>query len=412
MIFYDFILLLLALCALPKWLIQRIFTGKYRGTFTQRLKARFPAPDPKRPVIWLHMVSVGEVRAALPLYNQLKESYPRAQIYLSTITATGLEEARRSFQNPTALFLLPFDFSFIMRNLLKRLSPKVLILSEGDFWYNQLKYAKQNQAQIMLVSGKISERSTKRLSYIPFFAKALLNKLDLLCVQNADMARRFESLGVNPSSIHITGNLKNEGSLPLLTPERRQELKNHLGLTESDKVVVIGSTHPGEEELILSQLDLSKIKVLLAARHPERFETLARSLDRPFGRYSRREHSNLILIDAMGLLTSLYQLADLAIVGGSFVPGIGGHNILEPIKAHIPVLFGPYMANQTDLVAQVLNAGAGLQLEPTDLGPTVHFLLEDAAKYAALQSNAKTLSETTKKGLDEIFQILSLSTII
>ncbi|NGX60115.1 MAG: 3-deoxy-D-manno-octulosonic acid transferase [Chlamydiae bacterium] len=370
---YDFCLLLGAIYSIPKWLIQK----KYRGSRLQRFGFRLPNPSSKTPSIWIHMVSVGETKAMIPIYERLRTKYPTGAFFLSSTTKTGHNEAKRSLPNADGYFFLPLDLSWIMRRLVLRLKPDLLLLSESDFWLNLISEVKKQKGKVVLLNGKISARSSARFAKFPSFSKRIFAQIDRLCIQNTEYATRFQSLYIPPEKITITGNLKLSIPSQKLTPKEMQTWRDHFGLLPTDRVITIGSTHEGEEEILLPHIQ--DAKVLLAPRRPERFAQVKKSLE-------KHPYPNVQLVDQMGILHICYQLSDLAIVGGSFLPGTGGHNIFEPIQAGIPVLFGPHMETQKELVDLVLNAQAGIQTPHQDLAkaiPKALILAQNASDLAA-----------------------------
>ncbi len=334
----------------------------------------------------LYAVSMGETKAASALFHQMKELYPQDQFYIVSRTRTGHAEAKKSIKEADGYFILPLDFSWGMKRFIKRLSPDVVINIESDFWLNFLRISKEFGALICLVSGRVSESSFKRFKTFPFFSKRLFSCFDLIAAQNELFKERFMSLGVDPSKISVTGNLKFDTPFTRIDKE---ELKRSLGLTQQDQVIVLASTHAGEEKALLKALSplLEKVphlKLIFVPRHPERFSSVENLLTASsflMISYSRIQQKTgdekLILIDAMGLLLSLYQIADLAIVGGSFLKHLNGHNIFEPIQAGSPVLFGPYMSDQKDLVECVLGAKAGVQVSLHNLPSQLESFLQD-----------------------------------
>lgn len=401
---YNFCLLFFGLLLLPKWLWQLAFQRKYRHSLKQRFGMNLPQAH--GPSIWLHMVSVGEVRAMIPLYGRLKKAHPKSEFFLSTVTETGLAEARRCLSDGTAYFTLPFDFSWTMRRLAKQLKPTLLLLSEGDLWLNMLTYAKKEGARIALVSGKLSERSARRYAKVPRFAKCLFDNLDLICAQNPLYSERFKTFS---HRIQNTGNLKFDITLSALTLHQKSEWQKRLGIGPNQQVLVIGSTHPGEEQLLLqAALSIPNLKILIVPRHPERFESVFAALPKGSGRLSDKlsGEERIVLIDAMGLLTTCYQLASLAIVGGSFIEGIGGHNVLEPIQAQIPVLFGPHMKAQNELATLVLTSNAGRQLSASELPKALNLILGDQNLYHTLQANAIHLAQSCRGATERTWNAL------
>lgn len=387
---YDFLLFLGSLYAIPKWLIQK----KYRGTVLARLGIRLPPPSPKKSLIWIHMVSMGETKIMARIYQSLKQKYPDTAFYLSTASATGQAEAKRSLPYADCYFFLPLDQSWVMNRLIKRLKPRLLILSESDFWYNQIRLVKKHGGKVLLLNGKISERSANRFSKLPRFAKKLFGSIDHLCIQSKEYADLFTALQVDPSKITITGNLKLAIPTKKITPEEKSIWQKRLGVDPNEPVITIGSTHENEELLILKNL-FTSAKILLVPRHPERFakvKKLVQELNNP----------QIIVVDQMGVLTTCYQLSTVAILGGSFLPGVGGHNIFEPIQANIPVIFGPYMETQKELVQLILGANAGIQTPAENLKSAL-------SQIGALAQNAHKLSSEGEQVFQRTWEQLELN---
>lgn len=382
---YNCALFVFFLCLLPKFIWQVCFLGKYRNSLKQRLGLALPpvSLNPGQKLLWIHAVSVGETRAVIPLYRQLKAQFPNMAIVISTTTETGCEEAKRSLPGAHAHFFLPFDFSWIVKKYLDHFRPSYLILVESDFWYQLLSQAKKRGAHIFLINGKISERSTQRFQKIPAFSRALFSCFDIFCVQNALYRERFLSLGAPEHKLHVTGNIKLDLAPQILSAEQKHAFREELGINPRDPILVIGSSHEPEEEWLLSALDtvwqeVPALKVLLVPRHPERFAKVAQLLkERGIDTltYSQRAQKKggekVVLIDAMGLLNSCYQIAQIAIVAGSFASHVGGHNIFEPVVFHVPVLFGPHMQGQPDLTQLILQSHAGKQVALEELPQTL-----------------------------------------
>ncbi len=372
---YNGIQILVALAFLPKLLSQ-----SHRSVILQYLGLALP---PKRkgsgPCFLFYAVSVGETKAVSPLFAKMKELYPNASFYVASRTKTGHEEAKKNLPGAACYFFLPIDFSWVMRALMKRINPTALVVVESDLWYNFLKVAKEMGASTILVNGRVSSRSYKRFLLFPRLAKKLFSLFDLILAQNVQFAKRFMHLGVDPSKLVISGNLK-EGALPKeLSKEEKLALRLKLGVKGTDFVLVLASTHAPEEKEVLEALKslwdlIPQAKILLVPRHPERFPSVEKVLQAsalPYISLSDIERKTgqekVVLIDAMGVLLDLYQIADLAVVCGSFHHNLKGHNILEPIQAGVPVFFGPYMEDQQDFVSQVLFFKAGKQMDLSSL---------------------------------------------
>jgi 3-deoxy-D-manno-octulosonic-acid transferase len=404
--FYNLALVILFLSALPKIMWQWLKLGKYRESFGQRLGWSTPSfvAQPDQQVIWMHAVSVGEVRALIPLYQKIKEAFPHAALLISTTTETGQAESKRSLPDADCHFFLPLDFSWVIRRLLKQLKPDLLILVESDFWYHLLSLAKKNNTQVFLVNGKVSERSTHRFQFFSSFTRRLFSSFDLLCVQSERFKERFISLGVPSSNIIVTGNLKFDAKPPRTPDNDLQAFKDHLHLNPLNRILVLGSTHAKEEEMILNALlplwqSIPHLKTLLVPRHPERFDEVAKILRNSslkWGRISQplefTGEEQVILIDTMGLLNRCYEIAEVAIVCGSFIAHVGGHNILEPVLLGVPVLFGPHMHSQLDLKEHVLAAQAGFETTLSTLPSILLNLMENPKTHAHLIQNCHALA--------------------
>jgi 3-deoxy-D-manno-octulosonic-acid transferase len=401
--FYDLIQYVLLIFFLPKLYWDRISKGKFKKGLKAYLALSLPSKPPiakKGPVFLLCAVSVGEAKAASSLLEKIKETYPTATIYIGSRTETGHAEAKKSLSKADGHFLLPFDFSWTVKRFLSYIEPDVVIIIESDFWYNFLKTSKQRGSLLFLASGKLSETSCKRLCKVAFLAKKLFGLFDLLCMQNETFASRMLHFDLDPSKVIVTGNLKFD--TPFLRSDQ-SALKKQLGIAKEDWVVVVASTHHLEEESLLKAIaplwkKIPELKLLLVPRHPERFSEVEEVLAKeeiPFTSYSRIAHrtgdEKIVLMDVMGMLFSLYLVADVAVLGGSFLHTLKGHNIFEPIQAGVPVIFGPYMRDQKDFVDCVLFAKAGLQTDLGGLCQEVESLWKNPAMLQNLRKNGERL---------------------
>ncbi|MGD0665556.1 MAG: 3-deoxy-D-manno-octulosonic acid transferase [Rhabdochlamydiaceae bacterium] len=412
---YNAALFLFVIVCLPKWLWEALRYQKHRKSFLQKFgfnmpEFHFTKPGPR---IWVHSISVGETKAAAPLISRLQEKYPDASIVVSIVTETGYDEAKRSISQADKIFFFPIDFSWIIKKLMRRIRPDLLILVEGDFWFNLIDQA----PRVALVNGKISEKSLSRFRKVPFFSSKLFKKIELYCVQSNRFAERFARLGVDPNKIAITGNLKFDQPVPHIDKNKWQEA---LSLSPNDRVLTIGSTHEPEEELLLDAISplLKKhpaLKILIVPRHPERFAQVAALLEKKgidFDRYSdpvKTPSRRVVLVDAMGVLNACYQLSELAIVGGSFIPTVGGHNIFEPAALGVPVLFGPSMYSQKDLELLVTEAGAGLQVNLDNIAAVLDELLSTSSRSMheaglKLADEVHGATSRTLEALSRLFQ--------
>lgn len=416
-LFYNLILFVLAILALPKLLWQWFVLGKYRESLSERLGITLPSFVPKKDqkVIWIHAVSMGETRAVIPLFRMIRQSYPDAAIVLSTTTETGNAEAKRSMPEADAHFFLPLDFSWIIKKLFNRIRPSTLILCESDFWYHLLSIAKKRNVNVALVNGKVSERSSNRFQKFPFFTRRIFSNFNTLCIQSELYRNRFIAMGIPPEKLFVTGNLKFDAPVKKMDAAQLQPLRETLRISPADQVLVIGSTHAKEEDWLLSVIALvwekiPNLKVLLVPRHPERFNEVFQLIkERGFrcSRFSDMNDEKLVLVDTMGLLNQCYQIADVAIVAGSFIPHVGGHNIFEPVLLNVPVFFGPHMHGQPELKELILNAHAGRQLEVDELPGALIEILNNpqvhSAYVEACQRLAQSVQGSSRRTFEHIF---------
>lgn len=408
---YDICLHGYLLASLPK-----IFKNwsKYKKILPQRLGYHFPKIEKKgKKLIWIHAVSLGETKAVAPLVKKFKELSNPPLIILSTATETGHAEGLKNAANADFHLFLPLDISYLIRPIVGRVAPDAIILTETDFWYHFQNAAQKQGSRLFLINGKISERTFKRLSKLPFLAKKLLHAFDHLYIQGEIYRKRFEKLGISENRLTIIGNIKFDAEV-----EKCDEttLKERIGL-KNVPLITLGSTHHPEERLWIGALkqlweDLPTLKVVVVPRHPERFNEVAQLfIDEkiPFSLWSKNEtftENNLLLVDAMGVLRHCYQISTIAYVGGSMTEKVGGHNILEPSFYGKPVIFGPHMHSQPDLLDLVTNYQAGLQIKPETIVPTVKKLITDTIYRETLGKNGLALTQHSRGSLNDTFRLL------
>lgn len=349
----------------------------------------FQIPDPKgKELIWIHAVSVGEIKSAKILIEKIQKEKPSSFLLVTTTTMTGEEEAKRELKVDW-ITLMPLDFSFIIRKWCQKLKPKWMIFIESDFWFHLLKYVKEYGGKNVLVSAKISSKSQKRFLKFPKVSKVLFSYFDRILVQNRENYDRFVSFVSDSNIVQITGNLKFE-SIPI------QIDKNQWAPFFSKAIykIAITCTHAPEEEELLDALEGVCAEIFLAPRHPERFDAVASFLQSkkiPFIRWSqiekRKGDETVILIDQMGILPILYSFCDLTISAGSFSSKKGGHNLLEPIFYGSFVLFGPFIHSQKEIARYVIEKQMGIQVEMAHLKKQVQLLQENPIPKSFLSSH-------------------------
>jgi 3-deoxy-D-manno-octulosonic-acid transferase len=370
---YSIGLLIFFLVSLPLFLYQRVRHGKYRQSMSERWgKYR----EEKRSLLsglsplWLHAVSVGEAQAAGPLLKILKTEKPDLRVVVSTVTETGQHMAQKVMTAADGFVYFPLDWAFIVRRVLKQINPRMVVMVETELWPNFLRLLGSKGIKAAVVNGRISPRSFGRYKWVRYFMKKVLANIHLFCMQSQGDAQRIMALGAPAERVRVTGNLKFD-----LAPPTSGNIdgRNLLNLSSSDLLLVAGSTHRGEESLVLAayqelRREFPRLYLLLAPRHPERWGEVEELLQNSPVQYQRRtalatqtRTAPVILLDTIGELAPLYAAADLVFVGGSFVP-IGGHNVLEPALYSKPVLFGPHMHNFKEIAQKLVAAGGAWQL--------------------------------------------------
>ena len=400
---YSLVLALGILLSLPYWLYQILRHGKYRSGFAERMgkvPARLASGVGARPgrVIWVHAVSVGEVLAVSGLVEQMRQNFPQHRVLVSTTTDTGQELARKRFGEEN-VFYFPMDFAFAIRPYLQALQPELIVLAETEFWPNFLNLAHAGAARIAVVNARLSDRSWPSYRRFRWALRRMLVHVDLFLAQTAEDSARLQSIGAEAARIRVTGNLKFDVSLPT-PPPIVESLRRSLATEGAGPVLVCGSTVEGEEPPLLKAFEHLRVGhpravIILAPRHPERFDDVAILIQQLGIRSFRRSQwqgeplaGAVLLVDTIGELAALYALADLAFVGGSLVPR-GGHNIIEPAQHGVAIVTGNHTENFRDIVALFQNHDAVRIATLAELPLTLMQLLADDSERKALGRRAE-----------------------
>jgi len=408
----------------PYFVYQAIRHGKYVGSLRQRLgylPISFNIDG--EASIWIHAVSVGEALTARALVADLRERYPRLRLYLSTTTMAGQDVARRGVQHVDGVFYFPFDWSVIVKRTLDVVKPQLFIMMETEIWPNLLRLCAERGVQTMLVNGRISSRSYPRYRLIRPFFRRVLATVDRFCMQSEESARRLVELGADPTKVTVTGSLKFD-SLQVPSPaplgKPRERVLRFFRMSPSRVVMVAGSTVKGEEPAILRafarlRLTAPNALAILAPRHPERFGEVER-LARDAGFITMRRsnlpidaepRAEVVVLDTVGELAQLYQLATAVFVGGSLVDH-GGHNILEPAVFGKPIIFGPYMRNFKEIAEAFVSNGAAVQVaSDRDLDNAMLTLITDPVRRARLGAAARALVEANRGAKDKTLKVIA-----
>lgn len=392
LLFYSLALALVLILGSPYWVFRMATSGKYREGLSERLgfvPKRLLARSDER-VIWVHAVSVGELLAAARMIEELRAKLPGWRIVVSTTTRTGQALARQRLGTEN-VFYFPLDFAFAVRAYLRVLRPQLLVLMETEFWPRLLVECRNSQIPIAVVNARISDRSWPRYLRLRFVWKRLLSSLKLVLAQSETDVERLRAIGA--ANVSYGGNLKydiREAAPAAVTEALTKQI------APRTRVLVCGSTLEGEEQILLDAMPFDTFMVL-APRHPERFEAVARLLERSGKIWARRSQwmaspvsltaGTIFLLDSIGELASLYSLANVAFVGGSLVPG-GGHNPLEPAQFRVPVVMGAHYENFRAIVDRLRAQDAIRIVNSTEISNELTVLLSDEASARAIGERA------------------------
>ena len=403
-----------ALALAAPWLAwQALRHGKYRDRWWERL-GRLPAAlaADGRPTLWLHAVSVGEVLSAVPLATAFRRGHPEWRLLVSTTTATGQAMAAQRLAGLDGLFYFPLDFRWVVRRVLRHLRPSLIVIVETEIWPNLLRSARADGIGVALVNARISDRSFPRYRRVRRWLGPVLAQFDLLCAQSEDTAARLRALGAPADRVRVTGSLK----FDVATPAARSvaDITAHL---EGRPVLLAASTLEGEDEILLETFDRLRRQrpdacLVLAPRHPERFDDVAALAAATAWRVTRRSAlasratgtMDVLVLDTIGELAALCGAATVVFVGGSLVPA-GGHNILEPARFGRPIVVGPSMSNFAEITRLFLEAGALVQVpDAAAARAEILALFDDAPRRDALGVAARGVLEQHRGAVDRTMQ--------
>jgi 3-deoxy-D-manno-octulosonic-acid transferase len=391
---YNIILTFILAVLAPFFFIRGIFQGWFRKELVQRMG--FIPSLPFKKTIWVHAASVGEVFCTIPLLKVIKKQFPECHIVLTTMTRTGNERAK-TIPEANQVFFLPFDHPMAIRRVFRKIDPGLLLIAETELWPNLLRQGGKMGIPIILFNGRISEKSFRRYLLFKFFFKDCLKHLSLFLMQAEEDRERIVEIGAAIDKTHTVGNLKFDQPIPSFKEESMAGMARSLHLQGKETLLIAGSTHSGEEEILLSLFkDLKKadpsLVLILAPRHLERLEEVERTLKRESIGWARKTSLSLnqarsdderkdlpevILLDTMGELMNLYSLGTLIFIGGSLVP-VGGHNPLEPLFFKKCVLFGPHMFHFSEISHHLVEVGGAIQAKgKEDLAFHLKRLLSD-----------------------------------
>lgn len=372
---YDILLHFSLIFLLPYFVFKMVFIGKYREGIKERFG--FINEDEIKSlttnsIIWFHAVSVGETKAVLPLIKRLKQKHPGVKVVFSTVTATGNAiAAKEGSELFDSLIYFPLDFYWVVNRVARKLKPKVFVVVEKEIWPNILRVLKEKKVPVMVINGSISDRSFQRYRFFGFFFRRIFRNISCFLAQTKNDGGKAAALGMEPPRVVVAGNIKFDIDPPDWNPLEKDTLLKKLNITANDKIIVAGSTHAGEEEIILNvfqrlKQEFSELKLILAPRHPERFDEVERLIPAKGLSVIRRSREKdgkheVILLDTIGELCNFYSISTIAFVGGTLVD-IGGHNLLEPAYYKRPVIYGPYLKSYVEMADMLEREGGGIRV--------------------------------------------------
>jgi 3-deoxy-D-manno-octulosonic-acid transferase len=415
---YNIGLLLAILVGAPVWLLR----PRWREGLRERTGAgaiRVGHALGGRQQVWVHAVSVGEVMAISRLVEELDGRLGRGSVAISTTTQTGQQLARERFGSGRC-FYFPLDLPWVVRGAIRALRPRVLVLAESELWPNVLTECARERVPVVVVNGRVSDRSLPRYQKLRRLWRPFLEMLTLVEAQSAEDARRFVAIGVPEGRVRVGGNLKFDAGAPK-TAAIAERLRARL--PAGARVLVAGSTLEDEERVLIEAWpaiceQAPKAVMVLAPRHPERFarvaalarEQQARLIERSTWDGAPVSAGSVFLLDSIGELGSVYSLAAVAFVGGSLVAA-GGHNPLEPARLGVPVLMGPHYENFRDAVELLRGVDALRVVERANVGEAIARLMQDEAGAAAIGARGKKAfaeqAGATKRAVDAVVRLLA-----
>ena len=427
---YSFLTRLIA----PLAFVVVLWRGLRDRSYWQALRERFawgPVAGPvpvgpgaqQTPCIWLHAVSLGEVSAAAALVRALQARYPAVPLAMTTATPSGRARALSLFGDALSVRYLPYDTPGAVRRFLQRLQPRLAIIMETELWPNLYRECRRRGVPLLLASARIAEKSAARYRRFGSLFRNTLASNVVIAAQSAADAQRFLALGASQNHVHVIGNVKFDVDVSADVIAQGRALRAQYGIDRP--IWIAGSTHAGEEEPLLNahaalRTQLPNALLLLVPRHAQRFEAVAELLERRGITFIRRSSgigsssfdgvlradTQVVLVDTVGELMSLYAAADIAFVGGSLVP-IGGHNLLEPAAHGMPVLTGLQNFNAPQIAQLLLDEGAALAVaNAEELAVTLQQLFSDPARCRRIGAIGRRTVELNRGSVNRLLELI------
>ncbi len=400
---------------LPLIIIRLFVKSLYNKNYRKRLLERFaiiPSIVVDKPLIWLHCVSIGEFLASIAIIEQILANN-KYQLLITTTTATGSSEVIKRYHNKVIHYYIPFDVGYFIQKFINKLQPKICIIMETEIWPNLINTLSKNNIAIILANARLSDRSCKKYQIFSKFSKLIINKITVLAVQNQHTLDNFKSLNISNNKMLITGNIKfdiDNKNLPNL-----QELTK---ICNNRPIILLASTHKGENELIINEYlkhknNLKDALIVIAPRHIERVKSITNILEKNQLMYIKRtakqivpDNINILILDSLGELISLYKLCTITFIGGSLIAK-GGHNMLEACVFKKCIIYGKNMQNFPSLAKELLALNGAIEVKDSkQLWQTIINLYNNKDKQQQLANNAYVFFNSNKGASDKILQLI------
>ncbi len=406
---------------LPFILLRLIMRARKAPAYGERWLERFGIFKAPRETggIWFHTVSVGEFIAAVPLIEQVMVAHPEKSVVITTTTPTGSDQVKKHFadvldKGVTHVYL-PYDLPIFLKGFLKRLKPTLLVILETELWPNLIHSCHQHGTKVMVANARLSEKSAKGYAKFSSLSGQMLRKIDCLAVQNETDGRRFIKVGMPQENMQVTGSIKFDLTI---TDELREQGQNWRALWSAQrKVVLVASTHEGEDEIALEAFQQvlktnATALLIVVPRHPERFDSVALQVKKQGLTLARRSSletlngkTQVLLVDTMGELMQFLAASDVCVMGGSFVEN-GGHNPLEPAALSIPTLMGPSQFNFALICEQLEQAGGLLTVQPDQLAEELQVWLTDNELRKEKGEQALAVVNANRGAKQKVFELI------
>jgi len=364
---------------------------------------------------------VGEVISAVPLVKRLKERSHTRHIVFSASTKTGFDIANQYFNDSVkGIFYFPYDLKFSVKHVVEKIAPDVVVIVETDIWPNFLFEMKKRQTPVVLVNARLSNKSFAGYKRFDFFAKPLFLSFANICTQSVEDANRFQSLGVPSQRTTVTGNIKFDQEFQFLSTEEIEDLRKWLQIQPSQKVLVAGSTHNGEESILVDAFSKMKTEfkdllLVVIPRDPERAKSVYRifqtagfsvGLIKEMEKPSEGHRFDVMVVGLMGILKKLYAIADIAFIGGSLI-ACGGHNPLEPALFEKPIIFGQDMSDFAEISKLLVDSGGALSVyDSASLCEAAAILIRDDKKAIEIGKRARQVFNANKGAVEKTMKVI------